>query len=225
MGYEIDFLAVGDNSQSGDAIALRYGDLHGHRDGQRVVVIDGGFSDDGSRLAELICTHYKTETVDLVVSSHPDCDHAKGLKTLLGEMSVGRLWMHLPWEHTDDIASASACNDPSKPHARWRSWQPKREFRSQSRFPASAWTRESLGSETVGSDHLWTRHPRLWGKPEACCDGRPPAEGGRNGRPCGLPNLLCILGRCCHSKLGQDCGRQLCCPIAEIFDHSRPIGS
>ncbi len=82
MGYEIDFLAVGDNGRSGDAIALRYGNLHGDRDAQRVVVIDGGFSDDGYRLAELIRTYYKTDHVDLVVSSHPDSDHANGLKTL-----------------------------------------------------------------------------------------------------------------------------------------------
>ncbi|MBF4307570.1 MBL fold metallo-hydrolase, partial [Vibrio anguillarum] len=43
MGYEIDFLGVGEESKSGDAIALRYGNLHGHRDEQTVVVIDGGF--------------------------------------------------------------------------------------------------------------------------------------------------------------------------------------
>ena len=47
MGYEIDFLPVGDGARSGDAIALRYGNLEGTRAEQTVVVIDGGFTDDG----------------------------------------------------------------------------------------------------------------------------------------------------------------------------------
>jgi hypothetical protein len=47
--YEIDFLPVGDGARSGDAIALRYGNLEGTRAEQTVVVIDGGFTDDGRR--------------------------------------------------------------------------------------------------------------------------------------------------------------------------------
>lgn len=58
--YEIDFLPVGDGARSGDAIALRYGNLEGTRAEQTVIVIDGGFSDDGEALVELIETHYDT---------------------------------------------------------------------------------------------------------------------------------------------------------------------
>lgn len=99
MGYEIDFLAVGDESKSGDAIAIRYGNLHGRRDEHTVIVIDGGFSDDGQRLVEHIQTHYQTNQVDLVISTHPDQDHINGLSTVLKQLQVSRLWIHKPWEH------------------------------------------------------------------------------------------------------------------------------
>jgi hypothetical protein len=35
MGYEIDFLGVGEESKSGDAIAIRFGNLHGARRSKR----------------------------------------------------------------------------------------------------------------------------------------------------------------------------------------------
>lgn len=39
MGFEIDFLPVGEEGKSGDAIALRFGNLFGQRSEQMVVVI------------------------------------------------------------------------------------------------------------------------------------------------------------------------------------------
>jgi len=102
-GYEIDFMAVGEE-QSGDAIALRFGNLFGRRDEQTVVVIDGGFTDTGKQVVDHVRKYYGTNRVDLVVSSHSDADHAAGLETVLNECEVGRLWMHQPWNHTDDIA-------------------------------------------------------------------------------------------------------------------------
>lgn len=104
MGYEIDFMPVGEGEKSGDAIAFRFGNLHGKREEQIVAVIDGGFKDSGKELVEHIQTHYKTDYVDLAVSTHPDADHASGLEVVLEELKVGQLWMHQPWNHTDDIA-------------------------------------------------------------------------------------------------------------------------
>lgn len=104
MGYEIDFLPVGEEGQSGDALALRFGNLHGTRDEQRVAVIDGGFAETGEHLVEHIERYYSTNHVDLMVSTHPDGDHVAGLKTVLEEMEVGHLWMHRPWEHTPGMA-------------------------------------------------------------------------------------------------------------------------
>lgn len=104
MGYEIDFLSTSSDTKSGDAIAVRFGNLYGQRNEQTVVVIDGGFTDDGERLVDLIRTHYHTEYVDLVISTHPDQDHINGLLVVLDQMQVGELWMHLPWEHNRGLA-------------------------------------------------------------------------------------------------------------------------
>lgn len=109
MGYELDFLAVGEKSQSGDAIAFRYGNLiNGSRDEQKVIVIDGGFQKDGENLVEHVKKYYQTDTIDLVISTHTDDDHIQGLQVVLNNMTVKRLWMHLPWEHSQDIKSLFA---------------------------------------------------------------------------------------------------------------------
>ena len=50
IGYEIDFLAVGEGEKSGDAIALRFGSLLTDPPQQTVFVIDGGFKDSGQAL-------------------------------------------------------------------------------------------------------------------------------------------------------------------------------
>lgn len=103
MGYEIDFLPVG-KDKSGDAITLRCGNLFGQRAEQYVVVIDGGFTDTGDTLVEHLNTYYKTNKVDLVISTHPDEDHSAGLEAVLKKCEVSALWMHQPWNHTEDIA-------------------------------------------------------------------------------------------------------------------------
>jgi len=104
MGHEICFLAVGDESKSGDAIALRYGNLHGSRSEQTVVVIDGGYTQSGKDLVSHIKNYFDTDTVDLVILTHPDSDHASGLYEVLNELKVKKLWMHKPWEHKDGKA-------------------------------------------------------------------------------------------------------------------------
>jgi beta-lactamase superfamily II metal-dependent hydrolase len=106
MGYEIDFLPVGDESKGGDAIALRYGNLYGTRSEQTVVVTDGGYTDDGEAVVEHIRQYYGTDTVDIVISTHSDQDHITGLEVVLEEMRVGQLLMHLPWQHSDMLTEA-----------------------------------------------------------------------------------------------------------------------
>lgn len=104
MGYEIDFLPAGNGEKSGDAIAFRLGNLNGNRSEQMVVVIDGGFKETGEELVQHIKKYYNTSHVDIVISTHPDADHTSGLTVVFEKMTVGELWMHQPWNHTDDIA-------------------------------------------------------------------------------------------------------------------------
>lgn len=107
MGYEIDFLPVGEESNGGDAIALRYGNLFGLREEQTVIVIDGGYKDCGEALVSHLANYYGTDVVDVVVSTHPDQDHASGLSVILEQCRVGQLWMHLPWRHSGEMAALS----------------------------------------------------------------------------------------------------------------------
>lgn len=104
MGYEIDFLPVGEGNRSGDAIALRFGNLLETRPSQTVIVIDGGTQDTGAKLVDHIQHYYKTDVVDLVVSTHPDSDHSSGLSVVMDRLKVQNLAMHQPWNHTQDIA-------------------------------------------------------------------------------------------------------------------------
>ncbi len=98
--FEIDFLEAGDKS-SGDAITLRYRD---DRDTDYIHVVDGGYTDDGDKIVEHIGNYYGNATfIDHVVLTHPDGDHAAGLKKILEELGIGILWMNRPWEHIEEL--------------------------------------------------------------------------------------------------------------------------
>lgn len=105
MAYEIDFIGVGkDSSKSGDAIAIRYGNLEGSRDEFTVALIDAGFKSSGEDVVNHVKEHFHTEKVDLVISTHPDQDHINGLSMVLDELEVGELWIHKAWEHNEGLA-------------------------------------------------------------------------------------------------------------------------
>ena len=98
--FEIDFLEAGDKG-SGDAIALRYRDDGGV---DYVHVVDGGYTDDGDKIIEHIKKYYDDAlSINHVVLTHPDGDHAAGLKKVLEEFSIGTLWMNRPWEHVEKL--------------------------------------------------------------------------------------------------------------------------
>lgn len=104
MGYEVDFLPVGDGEKSGDAICVRFGNLlTGDRSQQFVMVIDGGTGEVGEKVVEHVKQVYGTDLVDLVVSTHPDNDHVAGLRTVVEKLSVRRLWMHRPWLRAGEL--------------------------------------------------------------------------------------------------------------------------
>lgn len=105
MAYEIDFLPCGDPGEdgrccrSGDAIALRWGNLSGSRLEQTVMIVDGGFTSSGKLLVEHVKQWYGTDVVDYAVSSHPHDDHIQGKFEVLESLKIGTLLMHKPWEH------------------------------------------------------------------------------------------------------------------------------
>ena len=108
MGYEVDIIGIGQESKSGDAIALRWGNLYGQRQEQRVVIIDGGFLESGQRLVDHVKTFYWTDRVDVVISTHPDLDHISGLDVVLDNLHVQQLWIHQPWKHNLGLSNKFA---------------------------------------------------------------------------------------------------------------------
>ena len=104
MAFEIDFMPVGHGERSGDAIAFRLGNINGQRNEQFVGIVDGGFTDTGENLVNHVRKWFNTDIVDLAVSTHPDEDHSSGLVNVVENLKVNALWMHQPWNHTQDIA-------------------------------------------------------------------------------------------------------------------------
>jgi hypothetical protein len=97
LAFEIDFHPVGKGEKGGDAITLRYGESANLQSTQKVVVIDGGSLESGKSIVEHIKNVYKTNTVDLVINTHPDNDHCSGLREVLNNLTVKEIWMHRPW--------------------------------------------------------------------------------------------------------------------------------
>lgn len=96
MSYEVEFLAVGENSRSGDAIVCSWVETTGWR---RIVVVDGGYQVTGDKIVQLVRDRFGTDYIDLVVSTHPADDHTNGLVVVLEQCQVGELLMHQPWTH------------------------------------------------------------------------------------------------------------------------------
>ncbi|WP_269713919.1 ComEC/Rec2 family competence protein [Caulobacter sp. NIBR2454] len=97
--FEIDFLSV-ETKKSGDAITIRY-EIDGMT---RIHVVDGGFQSTGLSVVQHVKQHYGVDSyIDHVVVTHPDGDHAGGLRTVLEEMNVGALWMLRPWIHAAEL--------------------------------------------------------------------------------------------------------------------------
>lgn len=71
-----------------------------------MIIIDGGYTDDGEALVKHLDQHYKTDRADVVVSTHPDRDHISGLEVVLATLQVGALLMHQPWKHSVEMAAA-----------------------------------------------------------------------------------------------------------------------
>ncbi|GAB6146786.1 ComEC/Rec2 family competence protein [Desulfocicer niacini] len=97
--FEIDFLSVG-NGKSGDAISIRYSIA----DNTRIHVVDGGFQETGEQLIEHINDYYNSPScIDAVVVTHPDGDHAGGLRILFDDFEIKELWMLRPWLYADEL--------------------------------------------------------------------------------------------------------------------------
>ena len=94
--YEIRFFIVGKASKGGDAIFIR---LYDEQDKPTVIVIDGGYAENGNEIIRYMIDECKLKTIDLVVNTHPDIDHISGLIQLFqsDEITIKKLLMNRPW--------------------------------------------------------------------------------------------------------------------------------
>ncbi|SFI50798.1 ComEC/Rec2 family competence protein [Methylobacterium brachiatum] len=94
MKCEIEFLAVGDAAKAGDAIVVRYGEP----DAFGLMLVDGGHAATGDRIVRHLRRNFTSRVfLEHVVLTHSDGDHASGLRTVLREVPVRNLWLHVPW--------------------------------------------------------------------------------------------------------------------------------
>ena len=101
MGYEVDFFPVPNGSA---AIAVRWGVPGDYK----LLVYDGGTEASARAVVQHVKEQCLTSHVDYVVSSHPSRRHAEGLELILEQLSIGELWMHRPWTHTERSSPAMA---------------------------------------------------------------------------------------------------------------------
>lgn len=104
FGFEIDFLPVGDESDSGDAICMRWGNNLEDpvQREQFVMVVDGGYQGDGQAIVRHLKKWYGMNhrlKIDAMVNTHPDQDHISGLEEIFSEpgIEVDKLIMQRPW--------------------------------------------------------------------------------------------------------------------------------
>ena len=102
LGYEVDFFPAA--AGGGAAVVVRWGTPGDYR----VLVYDGGTLASARLLVQHVREQCLTSHVDYVVSAHPDPKHAEGLELILERLSIGELWMHRPWTHTDRSWKAMA---------------------------------------------------------------------------------------------------------------------
>lgn len=99
MGCEIEFLPVGSASKPGDAIIIRYGNSLSYS----LMTIDGGNLESGKLVVEHVKKYFGANAViSHAVLTHPDADHASGLREVLDGLPVKNVWLHMPWAFVTD---------------------------------------------------------------------------------------------------------------------------
>lgn len=108
---EIDFIPVGEETNTGDAILSRF--IDPETGATRVALIDGGFRDTAGQIASHVREYYGTDFIDLAVCTHPDDDHINGLFGVIEQLKVGRLLIHKPssYGYTSDDVKADQVDE------------------------------------------------------------------------------------------------------------------
>lgn len=103
MGYEINFIGISEETKDSDAIALRWK----NEDGSYTIgIYDGGNQKYGEELGVFLDKYFLNEekkNIDFVICSHSDMDHTSGLKYILENYQVDKLYMNRPWNYVKEL--------------------------------------------------------------------------------------------------------------------------
>lgn len=91
--YEVHYLNVSD----ADAIIIRYEDDNS----KYIALLDAGNVNDSDKIKNYIWKHWKTNTINLAICTHPDSDHKGGFFGLLNDedITIEEFWLNSP----DDV--------------------------------------------------------------------------------------------------------------------------
>lgn len=116
MAYEIDFVGVGSEvKQDADAICFRWksGSDYWGNPLYKVGVFDGGFEAHGKKMVEHMNQYYfnsskfqtgrVSKVINFIFVSHPDQDHTIGIKTILENFTVEKIYMNRPWLYIEEL--------------------------------------------------------------------------------------------------------------------------
>lgn len=108
---EVEFIPVGEKTETGDAILCHFTDPGTGT--ERVVLVDGGFSDTADSIVSHVRSYYATHRIDLMVCTHPDDDHINGLFGVLEQLQVDELVIHRPsaYGYSSDDVKAGKVDD------------------------------------------------------------------------------------------------------------------
>ena len=108
---EIEFIPIGEEVNTGDAILCHFTEPVTGTD--RVVLIDGGFVDTSASIVSHVREYYGRDSIDLIVSTHPDDDHINGISGVIESIAVHNLLIHRPSDHgfNSDEVKADKVND------------------------------------------------------------------------------------------------------------------
>lgn len=102
MDYELDFIGVSEQTKDADAIGIHWIDNNVHTIG----IYDGGFELHGKELKKIIENYYFTSSkddIDFIICSHSDQDHVSGLKFIIENLQVKKIYMNRPWLYIEEL--------------------------------------------------------------------------------------------------------------------------
>lgn len=105
MKYEIDFIGVKEKQckKDADAIIVKWKkDLE-----TKIVIYDGGYEAHSKEIVSILEKYSFEENkkyVDSIIISHPDEDHISGLKYIINNITVKKIYMNRPWLYIDEIS-------------------------------------------------------------------------------------------------------------------------